>query len=372
MTHRLHRPFLFYFTPAFFLLNFSACQIFRAEENNTDEAARLSQAQSSPPRVTTTHVRKGDFPLELVSNGKLSAQSKATVRFEVEGQILEVKVKEGQFVEQGQTLGLLESFTYRKAFEKAQNAYDQALIDLEDQLLGFGYNMEDTASIPGPVLKMARIRSGFNTANIALEEARYHLQQTIIRAPISGVVSNLQAEANNPSSEYKFFCEILDHSKMIINFHILETELTFVQPHQPVNIFPFAMDNKSLQGVVTSLNPSVDEQGMVRVTAQIPNPKRELIDGMNAKVILQKRIPECLIIPREAVLYRQNRKVVFVYENGKAIWHYVKTGYENSTEVTITEGLEEGDEVIVENNLNLAHESSVTLKDTENTQSYAE
>lgn len=45
--------------------------------------------------------------------------------------------------------------------------------------------------------------------------------------------------------------------------------------------------------------------------------------------------------------------------NGKAMWTYVTTGYENSTMVSIEKGLEEGEEVIYENNLGLSHEANV-------------
>lgn len=352
----------------------TACSTSQAKENqdNEEDAARISQSEEAPPEVATTSVRKGNFSRELVSNGKLEVQNQARVAFEVQEQIMDVKIKEGELVKQGQILGHLQSFTYRKALEKAQNAYDQARIDLEDKLLGFGHNIKDSSSIPDPVLKMARIRSGFNTASIALEEARHNLQQTTINAPISGVVSNLQAEANNPSSAYEKFCDVLDNSVMRISFHVLETELNFVKEHQTVEIFPFAMPDESFKGTVTSINPTVDNKGMIRVTAKIPNPGRTLINGMNAKVLLKNSIADCLIVPRESVLYRQNRKVVFVYEDGKAIWHYVETGYENSTHITITEGLEEGDDVIMENNLNLAHESIVTQRGTEKTQSFTE
>ncbi len=100
---------------------------------------------------------------------------------------------------------------------------------------------------------------------------------------------------------------------------------------------------------------------MVRITATVPNPKQRLMDGMNARVLLKNAVPNSLIIPKEAVLYRQNRKVVFIYEEGKAIRTYVETSHENSTHVAISDGLEEGMEVIVENNLNLAHESKVSV-----------
>jgi len=53
---------------------------------------------------------------------------------------------------------------------------------------------------------------------------------------------------------------------------------------------------------------------------------------------------------------------VFTFHNGLALWNYVETGPENSRRIVITSGLEEGMEVIVSGNLNLAHETPVVKK----------
>lgn len=348
----------------FFLLPFllPACAPSQASEAENAEAARLSHVEPTVTEVVTAAVRRGNFALELVSNGKLEARNKAVVPFVVQEQITEVTVQEGQRVNAGQLLGRVEAFTYRKRLDEALNRYEQSLIDLEDMLLGHGYALRDSASVPEGIFKMARIRSGYNNAVTSLNEAQRNLSQTNILAPFAGTVANLQARANNPSASFKMFCEVMDINTMHLVFHLLETEATQVQKGQEVELTPFAMPGKTFTGTVTSINPSVDDKGMVRITAIIPNPNNLLMDGMNARVLLKNQVPQCLIIPKEALLYRQNRKIVFQYKDDKAIWVYVETGHENSREITITDGLEEGMEVIVENNLNLAHESQVIKK----------
>lgn len=68
------------------------------------------------------------------------------------------------------------------------------------------------------------------------------------------------------------------------------------------------------------------------------------------------------------MVLRQNQEVLFKYVNGSAFWTYVQTGLENSTSYSVTAHpdkggvLQEGDTVIISNNLNLAHESEVKLK----------
>ncbi|ASB47955.1 efflux RND transporter periplasmic adaptor subunit [Alkalitalea saponilacus] len=333
-----------------------------ASESEAAETARLSYVEPSVTEVGTVTARKADFELELVSNGRLEAQRKAVVPFRVQEQIDAVYVMEGETVSAGQVLGSVDPFTYQKRMDDANNRYLQALIDLEDRLLGYGHQLSDTAQVPENIMKMARIRSGYNAAAIAVEEAKRNLEQTTIKAPVGGVVTNLEARIHNPSNAFQKFCEILDLNTMHLVFHLLETELSGIKNGQTVELTPFALPGESFRGRVTSINPAVDERGMVRITATVPNPGHRLMDGMNARVLLKNSIPDCLVIPKEAVLYRQNRQVVFIYENGKAIWKYVETSHENSTHVTITDGLEEGMEVIFENNLNLAHESQVTRR----------
>lgn len=338
-----------------------ACSTSQAGDAEGAEAARLSHLAPSTTEVGVVQVVRGDFELELISNGKLEAQRRAVVPFAVQEQIVDVSVQEGQSIAAGQTLGKVEAFTFQKRLSDATNNYDQAVIDLEDRLLGHGYALSDTASVPDNILKMALIRSNYNNAVSALAEARRNLSQTTIAAPISGVIANLNAKENNHSSTYQNFCEILDINSMHLVFNVLETEMPLVKVGQKVELFPFALSGKSFTGTVSSINPAVDDKGMVRITASVPNPNQNLMYGMNARVLLKNAIPDCLIIPKEAVLYRQNRQVVFVYKEGKAIWTYVTTSHENSTHVAVSEGLEEGMEVIVENNLNLAHEAPVTV-----------
>ncbi|MGQ1947705.1 efflux RND transporter periplasmic adaptor subunit [Geofilum sp. OHC36d9] len=326
-----------------------------------EEAARLSYVEPTITKVGVMPVKRAAFELEIVSNGRLEAQRKAVVPFLVQEHINAVMVKEGEKVTAGQTLGSVESFTYQKRLDEANNSYQQTLIDLEDRLLGYGYDLSDTAKIPDNIMKMAHIRSGYNGAVISLEEAKRNLAQTTIRAPISGVVTNLEARVNNPSNAYKNFCEILDVNTMHLVFYLLETELSGAKVGQTVELSPFAIKDETFKGTVCSINPTVNDKGMVRITATVPNSSHLLMDGMNARVLLKRSLPNCLIIPKEAVLYRQNRQVVFVYKDGKAIWTYVETSHENSTHVAVSDGLEEGMEVIVENNLNLAHESEVTV-----------
>lgn len=86
-----------------------------------------------------------------------------------------------------------------------------------------------------------------------------------------------------------------------------------------------------------------------------------LFEGMNIRVSVQRMLANQIVIPKEAVVLRSGKPVVFTLVNNKAYWNYVQTGLENSSTYTITEGLKEGDVIITSGNINLAHETPVTI-----------
>ena len=119
---------------------------------------------------------------------------------------------------------------------------------------------------------------------------------------------------------------------------------------------------------MTNINPTVDEKGLIKITARIANPSRKLIDGMNVKVIAENDVPNSLIVPKDAVVERDGYHVVFLYKDGEAVWTYVDIAYSNISSFAITgckrkeTTLSEGDRVITSGNLNLADGTKVKLK----------
>jgi RND family efflux transporter MFP subunit len=270
-------------------------------------------------------------------------------------------VKEGQRVKRGEVLGLLDDRKYVAELENAKIAFEKARIELEDMLLGQGFELKDSARIPKERFRTACVRSGFADAKLSVASAKRALEQTRIVAPIAGVVCNLEAKAHNLSSAFEQFCEITDNSDFQVVFSLLETELQDLNVGQVLRVSPFSMTDCVCRAEVMSVNPLVDEKGMVRVRAVVRAAKTGLLEGMNVKVVLLQRVENCLMVPKSAIVLRQNRKVVFVHENGLAIWKYVTTGLENSEFVQITDGLKAGESAIIDQNFNLAHEGKVKV-----------
>lgn len=108
---------------------------------------------------------------------------------------------------------------------------------------------------------------------------------------------------------------------------------------------------------MSEINPVVGENGMVQVKAVVPNADGVLLDGMNVEVLVRQAIHNQLVVPKEAVLLRQEKQMLFTLKNDSiAQWVYIKTGIENTSGFTVIDGLSAGDTVIISNNFNLGHD----------------
>jgi len=341
------------------LLITTSCQ-----EKKEANATVTRQYVEEQTKVKVAKVRKGIFYKEILNNGNLSAARMAELHFDQAGKILSVNVSNGQHVKKGQLLAKVDDITQKYELEKAQMDLDKALLEMEDYLIGAGYSLSDTASVPENILNIAHIRSGFKTAQANYVRAQRNFSETSIIAPFSGIVTNLEAKAFNPSSKYKMLCELIDNSAFEVNFSILETEYQEIKKGLPVDLTVAAFARDTFPGLISSINPSVDENGMIKVIAQVPNIKGKLIEGMNAQIIVKIAVPNQTIIPKSAIVLRQERKVVFTnHKDSTAYWNYVNVTNENSTEVCVrSKKLEEGDEVIVEGNLELAHLTPIVVR----------
>jgi RND family efflux transporter MFP subunit len=301
-----------------------------------------------------------DFQHELIANGTVSA-NKADLRFQTSEPIVAIYVKNGDRVHKGQKIAMLEQFKPENNLAQAKDNLDRAYLDLQDALITQGYMHGDSAQVTKDILQIAKMRSNYPQMRNQYELAAYNYRNSILYAPFDGVVANLFTKVYNIPTAAEPFCTIIDDTREA-DFKILESELPFVHVGDNVQVSPFSVNNYSCEGRVSEINPSIDKNGMVRIKATIHSTCKHLYDGMNVKLKLQRSLGKQLVIPKDALVLRSNKKVVFTLKGGKAQWVYVQTGLENASGYVVTDGLAAGDSVIYEGNINLAHETPVKLK----------
>lgn len=337
---------------------------------NTEQTTEHVQTKlpNDSANVTVTVLKPVDFKRELITNGTITAADKADLRFETPEIVAEIFVKNGQRVAKGQKIAALARFKLQNAMNQARDNLEKAKLELQDVLISQGYAVADSLNVPIETLKIAKIKSNYEQSTIQYNLAQYNLDNAVLYAPFDGVVANLFSKAHNTPPAAEPFCTLIGSRVLEADFSVLENELALISMGDPIQLSPFALNDDTLSGNIIEINPLVDENGMVRIKARIQGATGRLYNGMNVKVRVQQSAGAQLVIPKTALVLRNNRKVVFTAQNGKAMWNYVQTGLENSTGYVVTEGLQAGDSVIYDGNLNLAHETPIWIKGKQQTE----
>jgi RND family efflux transporter MFP subunit len=335
------------------------------KSDSPQESDRIS-LQETLPLVEVMLLTRSAFIQELVSNGKLIALRKSDLQFGLTAEIAMVAVENGDRVSKGQLLATLKDDLYRQQLQQSEANLEQARFAMQDVLIGLGYNLSDSSMVPANKLELAGIKSGYAAALAAYETALSNMEACSLRAPFSGIVAGINQKAyERPNSGP--FCTLIDDSRFEVAFQVLETELAAVRSASTVRIAPFFQETVEARGKITSINPVVDKNGLVLVKALVDNPG-SLLEGMNVKVYIERKLPGQFVVPKSAVVLRDNFEVLFKVMDGKAYWTYVKTILENSDSYSVIPNpdkesatLEIGDTIIISGNLNLAHESDVKI-----------
>ncbi len=346
-----------YFSLAFVIIFISCTENNKVVKNDKIDKALNIETQN----VEVVPISLTTFKKQIITNGKLSAIQKADIYFRALGIIENIFVKNGDKILKGDTIAVLENKLQKLEIASAYDQLNDAGIELNSLLLGYGGKKNDPGSVPENIYENLKIQSGYNRAVNNINIAKLNFANTCIIAPFNGIVANVTAKEKNLIKTSEPFCTLINPNKFEAECTAIETEIPFLKTGQEVKVIPLSGKSKIINGAIIEINPQIDKNGLIKLKAIINNHPQNLYDGMNVKVIIETPIKNQIVIPKEALVLRSNREVVFTYENGMAKWNYVNIAYENSTHYAISEGLKENDTVVVKGNLNLAHDAKVEI-----------
>ena len=343
----------------------------RAAARSTAASAAFATGVAVP--VEGAPVERGTFILWVNAEGQAAPLREAPLHSEVAGHVIEVAVREGDFVEAGQLLARIDPRVYELDLKEAQGALEQAEASFQDLTLG------DDAIQDAQLLEdrqaQARIRSGLVGAEARLEKAQYNLEKTVIRAPYAGRVANLVVDVGTRLSINDSVATIVDLSRIDVDVQVLESEMAALEVGRDATVEFTAFPGVEVNAQVATVNPVVDPVSHVgRATVRLRNPGARILPGMHATVHIAGRLfQDRVSVPKEAIVERSRRQVVFVFEpesegadTGRAKWRYVTTGLENEYAIEVVESedtdmVAEGEIVLVGGHTTLTHDAMVRV-----------
>ncbi len=205
-------------------------------------------------------------------------------------------------------------------------------------------------------------KCGLNQALVGYDRAKLYLDYCELRAPFDGYVAECKLLSTGSYINAGFNCmKLVDLSRINIMTKVTESQIGKIRIGHAAEVRFVAYPEGIKHGRVVEINPYIDpDKRTGEVTVEIPNSAHRIIPGMYANVRIQGDVvANTIVVPRAAVVMRDNRPVVFVAQNNLAKWHYVSLGAENEDSYQITKGIAAGDSIIIDGNYNLAHDAKI-------------
>jgi membrane fusion protein (multidrug efflux system) len=341
-----------FFSIVILILLCVGCKQQKAVVEEPDLEALRKEVKPTEVQVSTAEYRPFEFLVN--ATGTIESVYELKINFETSGYLEKLSIQNGQRVKKGQIIGQLENRNEKFAIEKAKIAVEKAYLNYRNDSITRG------AAINKDMINTFELNSGLKDARISLREAEINLENTIIKAPSDGVIVDLDFKQGSLVSAGNTLCSIYDPNNLTLTAKVLETDFGFLKSGLIADVFPLARRTQSFVAYVSEINPRVDENGMIEVKLKLKDTEG-LLPGMNANAIV--RVPQAknIIVPREALVIKSGKEVIFTLENGLAKWKYVKTGLDNGVDIEVLEGLEDGNNVIISNNLQIAHDARVSI-----------
>lgn len=336
--------------PLFLSLLLAAC-------GSGDEQKKPVAGMAPPPaEVDVITVKPGSATMTQDLPGRLQAYRSAQVRARVEGIVEKRKFIEGSDVEAGTSL-------YQIALRNYQTAYDAAKADVEvaSQTLARYKKLKEAGVVSQQDYDLTDAK--YKQAEARLSKAQEDLENTRVPAPISGRIGRSQVSegALVGRGDATLLTTIEQINPLYVNFSQSESEISRLQQAVRTGKLHRANATKveliledgsiyAQAGKFLFSDMAVDPgTGNVSLRAEFPNPRHELLPGTFVRIRLPQAIADKAIrVPQRAVqINPQGQFVLLVDTEGKVAQRPVKTGSMAGEDFIISEGLQGGEQVIV-------------------------
>ena len=267
----------------------TVCLVMTSCSTNSQQATTSQEPVTTPVDVQEEVVSEvkpevKELPSNsLTATGKVKAANYTDLYFRSQELIAHVYVKNGARVGKGQKIADLEVIALNSQLRQAEISVEQAKLELQDILIGQGYDPDHLDKVPADMMKLAKVKSGYEQADLQKENALREMENATLVAPFDGVIANLTAKPHHMAGSSEPFCRIIQTSNMEVEFQVLENELHLIKMGQKVEIVPQATTVGVQQGEICSMNPLVNEKGLIQVRARVKG-NVGLMEGMNVTV----------------------------------------------------------------------------------------
>ena len=323
-----------------------------AQKKNSQEqaAAAAMAAQPQAQAVKVMAAAKQDVRQDGVYSATVQAFAVNNIAPQSGGRIQKINVEVGDFVGKGQVLAEMDRVQLDQAKLRLSNAETE---------LGRLKQLYEQGGLAQSDYEAAEL-------NFQVSKSTYDnlLENTILRSPISGVVSARNYDRGDMYGMAAPIFTVQQITPVKILVGISEGDYTKVKKGDNVTLTVDALPGKTFSGTIKRIYPTIDPMThTVNIEVNVPNQNRELRPGMYAKVNVTFGHSSSIVVPDAAVVRLQGsgQRNVFVVENGIAVQREVTLGRHFDSQYEILSGLEVGEQVVVKGGSALRNGAAVEV-----------
>ena len=301
--------------------------------------ARLSELRSGPP-----------------ISGSLEPEQAATVRAEVSGSVVRTYADAGERVKRGQLLARLDDAAVRDEFLSARSAVRSAesALELARRNAERSRRLAEAGAVADRDLERAEwdvtnAEGALADARARLSSAQERLEDTRVRAPFDGMVSDRPADAGDVVQVGTTLFTLVDPSSLRLEASVPAEQITRLRKGAEVEFTVNGLD-RPIAGRIDRINPVVDPATrQVRIYVTIPNDDQGLVAGLFAEGRVATDTKKAVAVPLAAVDNRGNSPVVHVLKEGRVDETPVQLGVRDEAAelIEVAAGVADGDTVLL-------------------------
>jgi len=335
---------------AFFATVLTACGVGVASPSED-----FIREASTPLPVQVTVPRSAEIFATYHTTATIASDADAPIPARVDGEVIEILVEEGDWVEKGQVLGRLDGERLRIEVKQAKANLEKTAREYDRFI-----NLHERSLVSTAALDDMKFAVDALNAHYKLKKLEY--DYTAIRASISGVVSARSIKIGRHVNAGDITFRVTNPSELVAYLQIPQSELSRFAVGHLASVQVDSMPDRNFSATVGRISPTIDTRnGTFRATAYVDNDNGLLVPGMFGRFeIAYEKHSEALVIPVAAVLEEDNESVVYVVQDGTAVRKIITTGIEEGGQIEILSGLA-GDERIILTGQNSLREGSKVL-----------
>ena len=318
-----------------------------------------------------------EFPVEEVKTSAADMQTTypaiingiqdVEIRPKTSGFLTKINVTEGQTVQAGQVLFVIDNETFQAQVRQAQAAVNTAQSQVSTAKLTFENSQQlfDSHVIGEYELQTAEntyksAQAGLAQAQAALASARENLSFCFVKSPAKGVVGTLPFKKGALVSASNVLTHVSDISQMEVYFSMTEKDMlamskadgglkSAIEQFPPVKLQLIDGTMYGYDGRVAAISGVIDQApGSVQLKAHFPNPESLLKSGGSGTIIVPRSSEGAIIIPQSVVSEVQNKKFVYVLnDSNKVVYTEITVAPQNDgNNFIVTGGLNVGDKYV--------------------------